>query len=128
MPTDAPPDPSSARDTASSTGRRRWVTSVSTLATVLVPRCSCSSDDEESELPESTPTRTAAVSETQTPEPTQTDAGFVAEVFEEYTAPLETVGQSAPRDSLDFLANTSTVGMGKATHGTREFMLSKANT
>lgn len=71
--------------------------------------------------PTSTPTSTPADEAMETP----TAADRYAEGLEPYTTPLETVAPAEPLDDLAFLedalADATIVGMGEATHGTREF-------
>jgi erythromycin esterase len=129
-----------------SSSRRRFLATSGTAITALVAGCLSLGNDDGStptETPESTPTQTAEPTPTrtleptptetpeptptQTPEPTPTPTAeeLAADAFASYTRPLETVDPTAPLDDLDFLqeelADASIVGMGEATHGTREF-------
>lgn len=130
-----------------SSSRRRFLATGATL-TSLVAGCLSLGDDNESggnptptrtqeptptQTPTATPTQTPAPTATETPTPTETqtpeqtsaELKRIASAFEPYTTPLETVEPSAPLDDLEFLredlANARIIGLGEATHGTREF-------
>jgi erythromycin esterase len=79
----------------------------------------------ETRTSEPTPTEPPEPTETQPPEGTQTEAERIADAFEAYTTPLETVDPGAPLADLEFLRedldDARVIGMGEATHGTREF-------
>lgn len=96
-----------------------------TIVTASEPADRSTAGATPTQTPESTSTRTSEPTPTQTSESTETEAAPIADAFEAFTTPLETVDPGAPLDDLDFLrvdlADARVIGMGEATHGTREF-------
>lgn len=74
-------------------------------------------------------TATDTATESSTPTPETTPKSTVAEDLAEHVTPLDAVDPEAALDDLDFLADLladiRVVGMGEATHGTREFFQMK---
>lgn len=116
------------------TTRRQFLTTTGIAASASLVGCLSFGDSEQQAgQPESTPTATpnstptprstATAESTPTEDGTETDR--YAESLEPYTTPLETVAPADPLDDLRFLeddlADATIVGMGEATHGTREF-------
>lgn len=118
-------------------GRRRFLTTAGVVTTSLVAGCLSDSNNRESDTPsEQTRNQTSDPGDGTTDDSdeettddsdkeTSSEADQVVESFEAYTTALETVKPDQPRQELDFLqddlADASIVGMGEATHGTREF-------
>jgi erythromycin esterase len=137
MPTVGPPTPSTLSGNDNRTGRRKFLTSVGAIATVLTAGCSSSSDDEQpqssetaaTQTPEQPPAQsdqpTATQTPEQTPESTQSESESIADAVRQYATPVETVNPTEPLDDLGFLrgklSDASIIGMGEVTHGARDF-------